>query len=159
EGELIGVGLVGPQPDDERASLVGQAKDGLLGREIGHHGHDRTVARVLLLLPTATYRAPDFLSAARRLGVEVVVASEEAQTMAVAMGDRALVVDLTDPEAAVAVIVDLHARAPLDGVVAVDEQGVVVAALVGEKLGLAHNPVEAVRATRDKALMRTALAA
>lgn len=37
-----------------------------------------TEARVPLL-PTATYRAPDFLAAARRLGVEVVVGSEESQ--------------------------------------------------------------------------------
>ncbi|MGH7410475.1 MAG: hypothetical protein ACREJ6_05360 [Candidatus Methylomirabilis sp.] len=32
--------------------------------------------RVLLLLPTTTYRAGDFLEAAKGLGVEVVVASE-----------------------------------------------------------------------------------
>jgi hypothetical protein len=30
------------------------------------------VARVLLLLPTASYRAADFLTAARALGAEVV---------------------------------------------------------------------------------------
>ena len=112
------------------------------------------MARVLLLLPTATYRAPDFLAAARRLGVEVVVGSEQAQTMAAAMGDRALVLDLGHPEEAVAAVVELHGRNPIDGVVAVDDQGVVVAALVGEKLGLPHNPAEAVRATRDKARMR-----
>jgi biotin carboxylase len=116
------------------------------------------VARVLLLLPTATYRAPDFLAAARRLGVEVVVGSEQAQTMAGTMGDRALVLDLADPPAALGAIVALHGRSPVDGVVAVDDQGVVVAALAGEKLGLPHNPVDAVRATRDKAMMRSLLA-
>ena len=31
------------------------------------------MARVLLILPTATYRAPDFLEAAAKLGVEVVM--------------------------------------------------------------------------------------
>ena len=46
------------------------------------------MARVLLLLPSATYRAPDFLDAARALDVEVVVASEQRQTLAGAMGDR-----------------------------------------------------------------------
>src|SRR5262249_3933254 len=120
---------------------------------------DRWVARVLLLLPTATYRAPDFLAAARRLGVEVVVGSEQVQTMAAAMGDRAVVVDLTDPPAALDAVVALHERSPIVGVVAVDDQGVVVAACVGEKLGLAHNPVDAVRATRDKARMRALFAA
>jgi hypothetical protein len=56
--------------------------------------------RVLLLLPTATYRASDFLAAARALDAEVVVASERRQAMSETMGDRALVVDLRRPEAA-----------------------------------------------------------
>ena len=115
------------------------------------------MARVLILLPSATYRAPDFLAAAARLGAEVVVASEVAQT--IDMGDRALVLDLAQPEAAAATVVQAAGRHPLDAVVAVDDQGVVVAALAAARLGLAHNPPGAVAATRDKAAMRTALAA
>lgn len=115
------------------------------------------MARVLILLPSATYRAPDFLAAAARLGAEVVVASDVAQT--IDMGDRALVLDLGDPEAAVATVVEAAGRHPLDAVVAVDDQGVLVGALAAARLGLAHNPPEAVAATRDKAAMRTALAA
>jgi biotin carboxylase len=118
----------------------------------------RGMARVLLLLPSATYRAPDFLAAAGSLGVEVVVASDHRQAMADAMGDRALVVTLTDPEAATAAIEALHRRHPLDAVVAVDDQGVLVAAMAGVALGLPHNPPEAVARTRDKAAMRAALA-
>jgi biotin carboxylase len=116
------------------------------------------VPRVLLLLPTATYRAPDFLAAASALGAEVVVASEQAQTLAGAMGDRALTVPLDDPEAAAEAIVTLAGRRPLDAVVAVDDQGVMVAALAAGRLGLPHNPPEAVARTRDKAAMRAALA-
>ncbi len=44
------------------------------------------MGRVLLLLPTATYRAPDFIAAAARLGVEVVVGSERRQAMAAVDG-------------------------------------------------------------------------
>ncbi|MDQ1566214.1 MAG: hypothetical protein QOF96_1094 [Actinomycetota bacterium] len=117
------------------------------------------VARVLLLLPTGTYKAPDFLDAARRLDVDVVVASETAQTLADAMGDRALVVDLANPEASAAAISALATRHPLDAVVGVDDQGVMIAALAGERLGLSHNAPEAVARTRNKAAMRTALAA
>lgn len=118
--------------------------------------------RVLLLLPTATYRASDFLDAAARLGVDIVVGSEYRQAMADSMGDRALVVPLSGGEAAmgaaVEAIVALHARTPLDAVVAVDDQGVSVAAAAAERLGLRHNPPAAVAATRDKAAMRAALA-
>jgi biotin carboxylase len=118
--------------------------------------HDTAVPRILLLLPSATYRAPDFLAAAARLGVDVVVASDVAQT--IDMGDRALVLDLAHPEAAAATIVEAARRHPLDAVVPVDDQGVVVAALAAARLGLAHNPPAAVAATRDKAAMRQALA-
>ncbi|HEV2810052.1 MAG TPA: ATP-grasp domain-containing protein [Acidimicrobiales bacterium] len=115
--------------------------------------------RVLLILPTGTYRAADFVRAASVLGAEVVVASEHRQAMARAMEDRALVVPLGRPEAAAAAIVELARRRPLDAVVAVDEQGVLAAALAGERLGLAHNSPAAVAATRDKAAARAVLAA
>ena len=117
------------------------------------------MARVLLLLPTSTYRAPDFVRAAAHLGVEVVVGSEEQQALAADMGDRAIVVPLSDPEAAADVIVALDGRTPIDAVVAVDDQGVLVASVAGERLGFPHNPPDAVAATRDKASMRTMLAA
>ncbi len=116
------------------------------------------MSRVLLILPTGTYRAADFVRAASALGAEVVVASEHRQAMAPAMADRALVVPLARPDAAADAIVALAGRRRLDAVVAVDEQGVVAAALAGERLGLAHNPPAAVAATRDKALARAALA-
>jgi biotin carboxylase len=112
---------------------------------------------VLLVLPTSTYRASDFLDAARSLGADVVVASEQAQTMAAAMGDRAVQIDLCDPRAAAQTIVR-SARRP-DAVVGVDEQGVLVAAIAAQELGLAHNPPDAVAITRDKARMRSVLTA
>ncbi len=117
------------------------------------------MARVLLLLPSGTYKAPDFLAAADRLGAEVVVASETEQTLAEAMGDRALVIDLADPEGSAAAVTALAARRPLDAVVAVDDQGVLIAALAARELGLPANAPEAVARTRNKAAMRTALAA
>lgn len=115
--------------------------------------------RILLLLPTATYRATDFLAAAARLGVEVVVGSEHPQALAEFLGDRAVIVPLDAADAAVEAIVALDGRTPLDAVLAVDDQGLEVAAAAAERLGLRHNPPEAVAATRDKARMRNCLAA
>ena len=121
--------------------------------------HPRDVSRVLLLLPSETYRAADFLAAAGRLGVDVVVGCERRQAMAASMGDRALVVPLGAIGAAVASIVALHERRPLDAVLAVDDQGLTVAAAASESLGMTYNPLEAVAATRDKAALRARLAA
>jgi len=67
------------------------------------------------------------------------------------------VVDLADPEAAVAAITALAGRRPLDAVVAVDDQGVLVAALAAKELGLPANAPEAVSRTRHKAVMRDQL--
>ncbi|MDP9005446.1 MAG: ATP-grasp domain-containing protein [Actinomycetota bacterium] len=117
------------------------------------------MARVLLILPTGTYRAGDFVQAASRLGAEVVVASEHRQAMAASMEGRALVVPLHRPEAAAARIVGFAREHPVDAVIAVDEQGVLPAALAAERLGLAHNPPEAAAATRDKVALRHALEA
>jgi biotin carboxylase len=115
--------------------------------------------RVLLLLPTATYRAEDFLAAAATVGAEVVVASDRRQALHGAMGDRALRIDLRRPDRAADAIVELAGRVELDAVVAVDDGGVTAAALACERLGLPHNPPSAVAATRDKAAMRRALGA
>lgn len=114
--------------------------------------------RVLLLLPTQTYRAKDFLAAAERLGVDVVVGCERRQAMADAMGDRAVVVPWANLDEAVETIAALHDRRRLDAVLAVDDQGLVVAAAASARLGLPHNPVDAVAATRDKAALRARLA-
>jgi biotin carboxylase len=110
-----------------------------------------------LILPTASYRADDFLAAARRLGVEAVVASDRGQALADAAADTAIEIDLEDPDRAAARVEALAARRPLDAVVAVDEPGVRAAAAACARLGLRGNPTDAVAATRAKPRMRAAL--
>jgi biotin carboxylase len=114
------------------------------------------VPRVLLILPTATYRAPDFLDAAAKLGVEVVVGSEHRQAMSDSMGDRAVTLTLSQPERAADQIERLAKRTPLDAIVAVDDGGTRAAAAAAKRLGLKGNAPEAVAKARDKAKMRRA---
>ena len=117
------------------------------------------MARVLLLVPSATYRAKDFLDAARALGVEVVIGTEEAHGLPDLMGARALEVPLHDPRRAARAIVAHDDIAPLDAVIAVDDVGTVVAAEASALLGLRHNPPDAVAAAHDKLTLRARLAA
>ena len=114
--------------------------------------------RVLLILPSATYRAHDFTRAAATLGADLVVASDRRQAMSAFLGDRALVLPLSRPADAAARIADHAERMPLDAVVAVDDQGVRTAALAARRLGLKTSDPDAVDRTRDKAAMRDALA-
>jgi biotin carboxylase len=110
-------------------------------------------------VPTATYRAGAFLSAASALGAEVVVGSERQQALAGTMGENFVLVPLDHPAEAARVIAAHAEHAPFDAIVALDDQGVVVAAHAASLLGLArHNPSAAVEATRDKATMRLLLA-
>ncbi|MGH9295744.1 MAG: ATP-grasp domain-containing protein, partial [Acidimicrobiales bacterium] len=112
------------------------------------------VATILLVLPTGTYRADAYLSAAAHLGVEVIVGSEAAQALAASMGDRFVELPLSDPRSTADAIVAHARRVHLDAVVSVDDEGLVGAALAAERLGLRHSPPAAVAATRDKAEMR-----
>ena len=96
---------------------------------------------MLLILPSATYRAPDFMAAARELGVAVTVACERRAAMSVAMGERALTLRLSDPRDAAAAIVARACDMPFAVIVGVDDQGVMTAALAAERLGLPHNRV------------------
>ncbi|MFQ5517098.1 MAG: ATP-grasp domain-containing protein [Acidimicrobiia bacterium] len=116
------------------------------------------MSTVVLILPAETYRAADFLHAARSLRVKAVVASQTGQAMEDSMGDDFIPVDPDYPEWSADRIVEYAADHPVDAVVAVDDQGVVVAALAGEALGLPHNPAKAAQATRDKRSMRAAFA-
>jgi biotin carboxylase len=111
----------------------------------------------VVILPTSTYRAADFLKAAESLGIDLVVASEQPPPFD--MGDRYLHIDCADPVAAAETIASLGEKVPIDGVIAADDQGVMVAAHASSILGLVGNPPNAAAATRDKLLMRNRLAA
>ena len=111
--------------------------------------------RAVVILPSTTYRAGDFIQAAESLGVDLVVASEQSPPFD--MGDRYLEIDCSDPQRAASEIAQLGDEVPLDGVVAADDAGVVIAATVGQILGLAANDPGAASATRDKSEMRRRL--
>lgn len=115
------------------------------------------MARVLLLLPTRTYRAHDFIEAARRLGLEVTVGSELPQAFASVFPGGYLRLDFFRPRRAVQAIVQFAASRRLDAVAAVDDDGTLVAAAAAGALGLRHNPVAAVAATRNKHRLRRKL--
>jgi biotin carboxylase len=112
------------------------------------------MARVLLLVPSRTYRTSDFMAAAQSLGIEVAVGSDQRSALAGLMGERTLRVDFEHLERAVTAIKKYAAAHPLDAIVAVDDTGTLVAAVASAALGLASNSPEAVRASRDKALSR-----
>ena len=115
--------------------------------------------RLLLLLPTSTYRTQDFVDAATTLGVDLVCASEKPSTFESHVPDHLLTVDFADPAAAADTVARFAERRAIDAVVGVDDLTAVAAAAIAERLRLRANVVAAVSAARDKYQMRQCLAA
>src|SRR2546427_12021440 len=90
--------------------------------------------RLLLLLPTVTYRTVAFVEAARRLGVDVTVASERPSTFERANPTGLVTLDFADPAHAAAQARAFAYAHPPHGIVAGGDQPPPVAA------GLAHGP-------------------
>ncbi|HEU5322094.1 MAG TPA: ATP-grasp domain-containing protein, partial [Methylomirabilota bacterium] len=115
--------------------------------------------RLLLLLPTRTYRTEAFVEAAQKLGVDLACASERPSTLEALAPDSLLTLDFADPPAAAAAVAAWSQHRPLAAVVGVDDATTVAAAAIAERLGLRASAVAAVTAARDKFQMRQCLAA
>ncbi len=105
--------------------------------------------RVLLLAPARSYRTADFVLAATRMGLDLIVASDGALP---AGGRPVIPVHPGDPDRVAA---QIAARSgPVDAVIAADTPMLLLAAAVAARLGLPHNPADAVLAAADKARQR-----
>jgi biotin carboxylase len=113
--------------------------------------------RLLLLIPTTTYRTEDFVKAAHKLDVELVVASERPNVFEERLPDNLLTLDFADADKAAREVAAFARRHPLSAVVPVDDRTTVVGAAIATALGLPANSVAAVSATRNKYEMREAL--
>jgi len=113
--------------------------------------------RVLLLLPTTGYRNADFLAAAKKLDVEIVAAANYCHQLAPTWGlSPIMALHFDRPEQAADTLLR-EINATPDAVLAVDDSGVELAALLSERLGLPANSARAVRRVRDKLAFRRLL--
>ncbi len=113
----------------------------------------------MLLIPGASYRAPDFMEAASRLDIDVVVGSDERHPLQELQPGKQVALNFADPEAGASQVEAFAERFPLDTILAVDDAGARLAAHASRRLELPHNPVAAVEATRNKHILRQRLAA
>jgi biotin carboxylase len=110
--------------------------------------------RLLLLVPTSTYRAEAFVRAARRLAVDLSLASETASSLAQEHPGDFPPFDFADPIDTADKARHFARKTPVHAVVPVDDRSVLAAATIAEALGLPHHPVDAARATINKFLAR-----
>ena len=113
---------------------------------------------VLLLATPNTYRSQSFSIAAKRLGIEILWGLD--MPAALCSGWRNVIaLELRDPVAAAAGIVDLAQQRGLCAVLALDDAASLTAADACARLGLEHNAPAAALAARDKLVMRQRLRA
>jgi biotin carboxylase len=113
--------------------------------------------RVLLLLPASGYRNDEFVAAAKALDVQIITVANHCHQLAPLMGMSPILAAPFDrPEIAVEQVTTALGRNP-NAVLAVDDAGVELAALLRERLHLAGDPPVAVGLTRDKLAFRRVL--
>jgi len=110
--------------------------------------------RLLLLVPTSTYRAEAFIRAAKKLPVELSIASETPSSLSHLHPETLPAFDFSNPARAAYFARVFAADTPVDAVVAVDDRATLAAAVVAEALDLPHNSPDAVRASLNKYLGR-----
>ena len=116
-----------------------------------------TMPRLLLLLPTRTYRAEAFLAAARCLHVSVTIGRGRRPEELTNSPDELLPLDVRDPQAAAPIAAAFARQHPLDAVIGVDDVTAVTAAVIAQAIGLPHNSVASVTAASNKRRMRELL--
>jgi biotin carboxylase len=108
------------------------------------------VTRVLVLSTTTGYQLRSFNTAAEQLGIELVFATDRCQQLDDPWRDRAIAVRFHEEALAVEAIVDEARRSPFQGVIAVGDRPVILAARAAERLGLPGNPPDAAAASSNK---------
>ncbi len=115
------------------------------------------MARLLLLIPTTSYRTTDFMAAARQLGVDVIVGSDQRQALEEHTKGGTFLVDFKKIERGVQQVLDYARARPFAAIISVDDGASAVAARAAGQLGLKHNPPDAVEIARNKYRFRQAL--
>lgn len=112
--------------------------------------------RILLIAQPNSYRIAPYINAARRKGLDVLIAS---------MGEHSLItevqeglhVNLGDPDKALSIILEEASRRPFSGVLGSDDNTVELASRVASALDLPHNKPSAAKASRRKDIARACL--
>ncbi len=115
--------------------------------------------RLLLLIPSTSYKASDFLAAAERLEVAVAVGSDQRQVLEDHADGLTATLDFRDLEKGCRQILDYAARHPLAAIIGVEDTTLRLAAEASARLDLAQNSPASVARSVNKHAQRLALAA
>lgn len=112
--------------------------------------------RVLVIAPHGSYRTAAFIKAAKKLSVDVLIASQGEHSI-VSEYVHGLHIDFTNIEQAIEIILTEARNSKFSGVVGTDDVTTELAAKVAAKLSLPHNNPQAVKIAQRKDLARLSL--
>ncbi|MGH9408912.1 MAG: ATP-grasp domain-containing protein [Vicinamibacterales bacterium] len=115
--------------------------------------------RILILSHTTGYQLRAFNDAAEALGIELVFATDRCHALDDPWQDRAIAVRFYDVDGSVAAIVEAVQERRVDGLIAVGDRQVLLAARAAAALGLPWHSTAGAVASTDKRRSREALAA
>jgi biotin carboxylase len=114
--------------------------------------------RVLILSTTTGYQLRSFGDAASRATIDLMFATDCCHQLDDPWRDGAVAVRFHEEDASLQAIVDAARARPVDGVIAVGDRPVVLAARAARALGVRGNPPAAAGASVNKSLARSRLA-
>ena len=112
--------------------------------------------RVLVIAPHGSYRTAPFISAANKLNIDVLIASQGEHSI-VSEYVHGLHIDFTDTEQAIETILTEARNSKFSGIIGTDDVTTELAAKVAVKLSLPHNDPQAVIVAQRKDLARLSL--
>ena len=115
-------------------------------------------ARVLIIAPHGSYRTVPYVEAARRLRIEVLIASEGRHSLISAYA-QGLHLDFSDSGGALDVILEAARHGSFAAIIGTDDITTELASRAARRFGLPHNEPDAVRIARRKDLARARLSA
>jgi biotin carboxylase len=114
-------------------------------------------ARILLVAPRDSYRTAPYIAAARKQGVDLLIASEGKHTLS-GLDAPGIQVDLRDASGSLQAVLAAAQAQPFVGVIGTDDASTEFAVQTSLRLQLPHNPPESVHLARRKDLARCQLA-
>lgn len=106
--------------------------------------------RILLVAATTGYQTRSFAAAAKRLGIDVTLATDRCHILEDPWGDNAVPIRFEEPERAARLL----SESSFEGIVAVADRPTLIASMTAQRLGLPWHPPDAVAVCRDKHRMR-----
>ena len=149
------MGIRSPQPINHQSAITPQsAISDVVNQQFAIRNPQFMRRQVLILSTTTGYQLRAFGDAAARLGIDLVFATDRCHMIDDPWRDSAIPVRFHEEDASLRAIVESAGQRRIDGVIAVGDRPVVLAARVTEALGLSGNPTDAAAASANKLLTR-----